>query len=85
VVAECVAKSNVALEKNHTKKSECHGEVSCPDIRREGNYEQPEDQRRAMIQAPPEKVANPCAVLPSESELTQRLDAPRAVYGHCKK
>ncbi len=50
------------------------------DIRREDDYEQPEDQRHATIEDMPEKVGKQSVVPPSE--LTHHADTSQTVYRH---
>ena len=54
-----------AIERNQTATNEG---VSRSDIRREDNYEQPEDQRHATIEHMPEKVGKQSVVPPVPSE-----------------
>jgi len=68
-----------AIERNQNATNEG---ASRPDIRREDNYERPEDQRHATIEDMPEKVGKQSVVPPVPSELTHHTDASRTVYGH---
>lgn len=66
-----------AIERNQNTTNKG---ASRSDIRREGNYEQPEDQRHATIEVMPEKVGNKASY--HTSELTHHADASRTVYGY---
>jgi hypothetical protein len=69
-----------AIERNQNATNE---DASRSDIRREDNYEQPEDQRHATIEDMPEKVGKQSVVPPVPSKLTyHHTDASRTVYGH---
>jgi hypothetical protein len=58
----------VSPEKRHTKKSDCHKyeEVfrSESDVSREDSYEEPKDQRHAMIEGMPKEAGKQSAVPP---------------------
>ncbi len=64
-----------AIERSQDATNE---DASRSDIRREGDYEQPEDQRHATIEDMPEKVERQSVVPPSE--LTLHTDASQTVY-----